>query len=286
MDEASEGGVDLTGVSDEVDVVYTLDAENYQEARKSLGKDIEIVRLLMLGFDSLNDWLQGLVDPVDERIIVTGVYFILWCRYHCTMAVTTLLRGHRNDAFAHLRRGVEGAAFAARVRKHPHLAETWLKARRSDEAFKKYKEKFATSRIFPEADPVLSRLREVYESTNPFSHPSLKAFAGHGEVKSKEGGGFEATFKYQQFEAGDPSDFLRSFLYIVRTNRWILDVFAEVFTEAVRPNETVWGLRLSAFDAAFNSLRDKWKPLVFDGGADIDPVEAEVTDALDEGSDK
>jgi len=279
MNTLDDGGVDLAGAPDEVDAVQRLDAENYREARVALGQDVQLVDVLMLGFDFFNDGLRGLKKAIDERVAVTGVYFILWCRYHCTMAITTLLRGHRNDAFAHLRRGVEGAAFAARVRKHPELAETWLTAHHSAEAFKKYKEKFATSRIFPEKDFALSRLREVYESTNPFSHPALKALAGHGQVKPKEDGGIEVTFKYHQFEPGDPSDFMRSFLYLIRANRWILDVFADVFPEVVSSNKQVWELRVNAFDATFDVLREKWRPTILETEV-VDPIETVLNSAL------
>jgi hypothetical protein len=279
MNTIDEGGIDLAGVPDEVDAVQRMDGENYQEARASLGEDIQSVGVLMLGFDFFNDGLRGLKEAIDERIIVTGVHFILWCRYHCTMAITTLLQGHRNDAFAHLRRGVEGAAFAARVRKHPELAETWLTAGHSDETFKKYKEKFATSKIFPEKDLALSQLRDVYESTNPFSHPSLKALAGHGQVKAIEDGGIEVTFNYHQFEPGDPSDFMRSFLYLIRANRWILDVFADVFPEVVSCNKEVWQLRVNGFDATFDVLREKWRSTILETEV-RDPIETDLNSAL------
>ncbi len=93
------------------------------------------------------------------------------------------------------------------------------------------------------------------------THPSVISFGGHLEVK-KEQPVFRANFDYFQLNNDDPSEPIRTLLFIADTHLGILRVFEEILTPVVKHNKKKWELHLNAVDARIGVHKIKWKSII------------------------
>lgn len=178
-----------------------------------------------------------------------------------TVGALAALRGHLTDSFRHSRMAIEQAAFAARVKRHPHLAMVWLKAGESDAAYKEYREKFSAGKLFPDDHALLRELGERCDDSSKQSHPSVYALAGQSKATNSEAG-FSLDFNYFQLKAEDPSEPPRTFLWIVDTHFGILRLFEEVLADAIAHDKASWDVRRNGVDAKLAVHKERWKKVI------------------------
>jgi len=167
---------------DEIDQIREAEEANYQVAKTHLGNSVLLVEDLLGLYKMLAEMVkESGVKPKDE--IVTGAQFLLACRYQLTLGALASLRGHLTDSFSFARKAIEFCAFAARVKKHPHLAMVWLLAGDDDAAYERYREKFGPGKLFPEDHAVLGELGNRYDICSKRFHPSIYSVASHIKVE-------------------------------------------------------------------------------------------------------
>lgn len=259
---------------DAIHHLHEVEQHNNTVSLEALGDSIQLADDVLGAHDLLEEVIGASKGPFDEGVVTTGVTFLLAVRYHLVMAVQAVLRGHRNLAYVQLRRGIEAAAFAGRIAKHPDLVRKWRRAHDSEDAFDKYKKAFGTSKLFPADHAVLRGLGETYDLVATFSHPSLKALAGHVQVSWSEDSELEVRFDYLQLdEADDAADIARTFLAVIQSNIRMLKVFAEVFAPAVRDSGGRWDLRVNTLDANFGIHAERWRPALLSEEPSRDPTD-------------
>ena len=135
------------------------------------------------------------LGPRDE--LVCAGQFLLGCRYQLRLGALAALRGHLNDSFMFSRKAIELCAFAARVKKHPHLGMVWLCAADSEAAYDKYWGKFPPGKLFPEDHQILGNLGDRYGDCSKLMHPSVYSLAGHIETERTA---TQVTFRFHYFQ--------------------------------------------------------------------------------------
>lgn len=234
---------------------------NFRTAIKLLGETVSLVE----DVDALYDNLAALirtsgVAPRNE--VVAGANFLRAAQYHLRLAALDCLRCHITDSFSHSRMSIEAAAFAARVKRYPHLAEKWIRASENREAYDQYWKKFRGPAIFPKDDEPLAELGRRYETCAKQTHPSLYSIARR--VRHQPGEGYQAEFHYFEVRDGDASEPTRTFLWIMDTHFTILKTFASVFDEAVTRDAAAWTVRVNAVDAKLALHKQRWKEVILD----------------------
>ena len=200
------------------------------------------------------------VGPRDE--IVTSSQFLLACRYQLVVGAITSLRGHLSDSHMYTRKAIEFSAFAARVKKHPHLAMVWLKADAKDaESYGKYREKFSPGKLFPADHAVLKELYDRYDHCSKVSHPSLYSICRHIETE-RTATDFNIRFNYCELKNNDLSEPAQTFLWIVDTHFGILQVFEEVLADVIAHDRKKWEVQRNAVDGKVAVHKEKWKPVI------------------------
>jgi hypothetical protein len=110
---------------EDLDRILESKEANYQTSKRVLGDSVALVEDLLGLYHVLGEMIQGSgLGPRDE--IVCAGQFLLGCRYQLTLGALAALRGHLHDSFMFSRKAIELCAFAARVKRHPHLAMVWL----------------------------------------------------------------------------------------------------------------------------------------------------------------
>jgi hypothetical protein len=136
------------------------------------------------------------------------------------------------EALAPLRRASELCASACHIRKNPALADVWLSASESNEAYKRHKEAFKVKAIFPKTDPTLNRLFEVFDFSSKMIHGSIFAIAGQTKT---------LDFTFQYFDITSPNDpaLIRTFIYIVGAHESMVRAFVDAFRGALKDEATI-----------------------------------------------
>lgn len=245
---------------EEIDKLREGEQQNYEAARRAIQDSASLVEDLLALYKLLADLVrESGVAPRDE--VVAGSQFLLACRYQLTTGALTALRGHLNDSFCFSRKAIEFCAFAARVKKHPHLAMVWLVAWRDQPAYERFREKFAPGKLFPEDHILLGKLYDRYDHCSKMIHPSVYSLGGHIEVVS-EAPVFELKFDYFQLKDADPSEPIRTLLWIVDTHFGILRVFEEIFDSVIAHDPARWRIERDAVNAKIVMHKVKWRPVL------------------------
>jgi len=245
---------------EEIDKVRELEEANYQTARRVLGDSISLVEDLINLYKLLSAMVkESGVEPRDE--IVAGSQFLLACRYQLVLGALALLRGHLTDSHMYTRKAIEFCAFAARVKKHPHLAMVWLDAVTDDAAYGKYREKFSPGKLFPEDHAMLGKLWDRYDFCSKSSHPSPYSIARHLETK-KTIDAFNIRFNYIELKDNDLSEPTRTLLWTVDAHFGVLRVFEEVFTDVIAYDRKKWEIQQNAVDGKLAVHKEKWKSVI------------------------
>lgn len=245
---------------EEIDEVRESEEANYQTARRLLGDSVSLVEDLINLYKFLSGMVkESRVEGRDE--ILAGLQFLLACRYQLVLGTLALLRGHLSDSYMYTRKAIEFCAFAARVKKHPHLAMVWLEAAKDDASYEKYRKKFSPGKLFPEDHKVLEKLWERYDFASKFSHPSPHSIARHVETKETTAG-FNIRFNYIEFKDNDLSEPVRTFLWTVDTHFGVLRVFEEVFADVIDYDRKKWEIQQNALGGKLAFHKGKWKSIV------------------------
>lgn len=244
----------------ELETVYSGDHTNHVASLEVLGDSIEVVSRFAGLYERLTRLIERSKGSTRDEILA-GSVFLFAIRYELTMAILTVTRCHLSDSFFFTRRAIELCAFAARVKKHPHLAGIWLEARQGEKSYANYRDKFSPGKLFPEDHVVLGKLYERYDVCSMMSHPSSYSFAGRLKIKT-EPDALDIKFEYFEGEDGYPTHMVRAFLWNLDTHVGIVLVLEEVFREAVEADRDAWlGARNEAV-AALAASKSKWKGLV------------------------
>jgi hypothetical protein len=245
---------------EEIIQVHDSEEENYREARRVLGKSISLVQDLIDLYELLAKMIEESgIKPRDE--IVSASQFLLACRYQLTLGVLSLLRGHLTDSFYFTRKAIELCAFAARIKNHPHLAMVWLCAGDDDTSYKKFREKFSPGKLFPEDHAILGKLCDQYDLCSKHSHPSIFSLA-RNIATERTNTEFNIKFGYFQLKAEDPSEPIRTLLWVVNTHFGILQVFTEVLADVISHDRPKWEFRRNAVNEKFAIYKKKWKSVL------------------------
>jgi hypothetical protein len=164
------------------DLKAIIEAEgaNFAATTSALGKTLELVQ----DFGDLYQSLAGFIGLAGDGITVEkakvaacALHLLMKCRNNLVIGVLNLLRGYRGTSLLFLRGATEACAFAARIGKHPHMADVWLNAVDGDAEYKKFREKFTN--LFPDDDPLLQELYEYFDRCSQTVHNSVYSMAGH-----------------------------------------------------------------------------------------------------------
>jgi hypothetical protein len=242
---------------EEITEVYNAEDVNYRTAMQALGDSVSLVEDLIDLYKLLGQMIkESGVNPHDD--IVSASQFLLACRYQLTLGALALLRGHLSDSFYFARKAIELCAFAARVKKHPHLAWVWLRAGDNRTSYEKYREKFSPGKLFPEDHTVLGILYDRYDLCSKHSHPSIFSLAGQIETK-QTATKFSIKFNYFELDSKDSSEPIRTLLWAVDTHFLILKVFEEILADVIVDVRTTWEIKRNAVEGKIILHRDKWK---------------------------
>lgn len=245
---------------EELDKIRESEEANYQTSRRVLGESVTLVEDLLDLYRVLGEMIRGSrLGPRDE--IVCAGQFLLGCRYQLTLGALAALRGHLHDSFMLSRKAIELCAFAARVKRHSHLAMIWLCAGDSDAAYDAYREKFAPGKLFPEDHEILGKLGERYDHCSKLTHPSVYSLAGHIETERRAN---EVAFRFHYFQlkGSDPSEPAWTFFWIVDTHFGILRLFEEVFADAIAHDRPAWEIQRNGVDAKIGVHKERWKKVI------------------------
>ena len=147
---------------EEIDQVREAEEANYRNARGVLGESVSLVQELVDLYKLFGEMIKQSGVGSDDEIVAAST-FLLACQYQLAVGALALVRGHLTDSFSYARKAIELCAFAARVKRHPHLAMVWLSAGRDDASYEKYREKFSGDKLFPKDHTILEKLRKAYD---------------------------------------------------------------------------------------------------------------------------
>ena len=242
---------------EELDRVHEAEAKNFQFAKVEVGDSASLIEDLIGLYGLLADFVKKSgVAPSDETVVAS--LFLIACRYQLTMSALTAMRGHLNDSFYFTRKAIELCALARYIMKHPHLAMEWLQAWHGKSFYEKFRKKFSASKLFPKDDALLELLYGRYDHCSKMVHSSIFSLGGHFEVY-ETGSNFGFNFEYSQLKQDDPSEPIRTLLWVVDTHFGIIRVFEGVMDTVVAHDRATWEVRKNAVDAKIGVHKKKWE---------------------------
>jgi len=237
----------------ELQDVYESADTNYRESLRLLGDSISITQDFVDLYQRASDIAAG--SPLalkDEHVM--GMKFLMASRCYLVTGIADCLRCHLADTSGKTRMAIEQAAFAARVKRHPHLAKVWLDAGHDETAYDEYREKFR--KLFPDDHALLRVLGERYDMCAKQTHPSIYSFAGRSKVEQSDR---HYTLKFEYFQAErDGSEPVRTFFFILNTHMLIVNVFREVLADAIVDDAKALELRANAVEAKYVAHLRGW----------------------------
>jgi len=244
----------------EIENIHDAEEDNYRIALKILGDTSSLHEELVELYQVLRGIsVKSKIAARDE--IVTGLHLLVACQYQLTIGCLAALRCHLTDSFRSSRMAIELAAFAARIKRHPHLALVWLNAGDNDQAYEDYRKKFSGGKLFPDDDELLKQLGDRYAFSSKLGHPSVYSMASHTKI-TKTDSGLSIQFDYFQVKKNDPTEPTQTFLWTIQTHFMILRVFEDVLADALAYDRAVWELRRNQFEAKFLLHLAKWKKVL------------------------
>jgi len=269
-EKMSEGGLTPT-----LDRLRLAEENNFEVSVGRLGETASLVEDFADVYQSLCDLLRETTDPPDHLFSISLLY--LSTAYQLEKACLECLRGRLTDAVQITRRGVEAAAFAARIARHPHLGELWFRASVTDGTYDEYRQKFGPAKIFPKDDAFLRRLYERWDQASRQSHTSVYSLSRRAGMQLESG---RIEFKFNHFEVHDDDEAepARALLWILDTHRGILQLFHMIFREQLGPEKLrAWEVRLNALEAKFVAHRERWREVILKSALD-EEGEMELSD--------
>lgn len=242
-----------------IDIIRETEANNYARSREVLGEGGSLVQDLV----KLGEFLEQLIRESDMEVgedTLFGVHFVHMCRYQLIIANLALLRGHIADSVMATRRAIEHCAFAAAIKREPALLSIWISSGKDDASYRQYRNSFGSKTIFPKGNAPMAALYERYDFFSRFVHSSLTSIALRTSVKNNV-----PEFSYFELKNDDATEPARTFLMTVDIHLMILEVFEEIFADAIAHDRTKWEVAKNAFVLKQSAERDKWMPILLPG---------------------
>jgi hypothetical protein len=244
---------------DELEMMRKGEDINYNASRKLLGNSIFLVRDICNLYRCMIEFLMHHKDKnKDENVAIA--HFILYCKYNLLIASLSLLRGHLSDSFYISRKAIEIGAFAARVKKHAHLATLWRDASDEDQSYEKYRKKFSPSKLFNCGVPLEDELCKLYDFCSKYSHPSYYSIVRQIDEDEENK---QISFKYFELNNRDLSEPIRILLWTISTHYRIIKLFEELLNDIIKPYRQEWGLKIKELLRKMAYYKSKWKDVIF-----------------------
>jgi hypothetical protein len=202
---------------------------------------------------------------------VAGLTFLQAARYHLAVGALAALRTHVADALRSGRMAIEIAAFAARVKRQPELAMTWLNAGHDDASCDRYNRLFRGQKLFPDNDPLLSEMGKRFDSTSKLSHPSIYALAEHTRVVTTDTR-LNIEFHYFTMTKDNPREPILSFFWTLDTHFGILRIFVDVLADVLATERQSVDVRMNSIDAKLGVRKVRWKDVILGTPASATPA--------------
>ena len=246
------------GAKPEIERLIDAENANFEISRKGLGRTYELLADYQDAYDSLTRMVvmpdQGAVTD-DAMVTTAGLHFMAVSRREFTIGVLALMRAYRGDSLLHLRRAIEASAFAARIRKHPHLARLWVESAAGKDQYDDYREK-VTKKLFPPDNSLLLELGERYDRCSKQMHSSIYGMAGHFSYSD---GPVQILLKF--FDMPPDHSLVTALYYTLDTHRRILRLYAQVFRSNM-DGTAAWDVRIISLETKLDSHREEWKKVV------------------------
>lgn len=250
----------ISSVVDEIDEIREAEEMNYQTAKKAVGESFSLVQDVLDLYGLLGDIVKNLGSPPPEEMVASA-HFLLASRYQLTLGSLSLLRCHLSDSFLFTRKAIEYSAFAARVKKCPHLARVWLEAGSTAKSYEKYRNKFGQKELFPKDDALLSILYARYDICSKLSHPSIYSLTRHAEI-AKTHEAITLLYQYFQVRDSDPTEPIRTLLWVIDTHFGVIRIFERVFSSYIERDPKRWEIKRNAVDAKVDVHKEKYKNIL------------------------
>lgn len=244
----------------ELDSVRKGEETNYDVACSRIGDSISVIQELIDLYELMASMVETSGIPPRDEVIAPG-QFLLMNRYNLTLAALAAMRGHINDSFYFCRKAIEACSFAARIKRNPKLATDWVRAVEDDCSYEKFREKFSGGKLFPKGHSLLTVLKERYSLCCKMTHPSIISFGRHLDVQQGQTQ-YRLKFDYFQLTDSDPSEPIRTVLFIADTHLGILRVFEEILAPVVNHERKKWEIYLNAVDAKIGTHKNTWKTTI------------------------
>lgn len=189
--------------------------------------------------------------------VIFSTMFLLRSCYVFEKGLVEVMRGHLSDSLTYLRDAVEAAGFVDVVRRDRPLARTWVEASTDEERYELYRKRFRTSRLFPDADPLMRRLGSLYDWASKAVHASPYSFALRFSVE-QDGTVRQFAFGYMDFVKRPQEaerDVLSMFMTHISAHLAVLRVLARALRDVVE--RTTWDLHFNTAEGLFEAHRDR-----------------------------
>ena len=229
-----------TIIDPDLNGLIVAENKNFATTTKALGGTLELVQDFQDLYKSLSEFVilpDGGTATEAAKVAMLALHLLMKARSNLLIGSLTLLRGYRGNSLLFLRGAIEACAFASHIRRKPHLADVWLNAGQSADAYKKYKNQFNT--LFPKNDALLQELYQRYDRCSKVIHSSLYSMAGHFSYPGNEE---EMVLRFSHFDLPGGHNIVSGLYFALDTHKQILKKFAEVLAGEVTSNRTVWEL--------------------------------------------
>jgi len=245
------------------DGLIEAEGQNFQATTKILGTTTELVQ-------DFQDLYQGLaafmrisaadgITPEWAKVGVCVLHLLMKCRSDLLVGSVNLLRGYQGNSLRFLRGAIEACAFAARIKKHPHLADVWFKAVDSDADYQIFREKFV--KLFPGDDVLLQELYARFDHCSQMIHNSAYSMAGHFSYRRE---GTWQSVKFNIFDLPDGPVVAAALYFTLDAHKRILTKFSQVLADSMKADAARWQVRFNSVEAKLDFHRERWKAAIAD----------------------
>ena len=231
-------------------------------SRQKLGPTAQLVSSTERLYSFLGEVIDAISAPEDLHEMVLSVARCgLACSFRFVMAINSAFRGHLSEAIASTRGAIEQCGFAARIRRHPHLARVWLDAGLDEEHYEKYRTKFGPSKLFPADNVVLTELYSRYDLCSKLSHPSIYSVGGQFKPMMDQGVP-TLTFEFFDSKSDDEKEPAATLLWVVDTHYGIIKVLLSTLEDLSGFSDRTRDEELAKFQAHLDYEKKKWEPIL------------------------
>ena len=247
------------------DALMKAENQNFHATTQALGTTASLVQ----DFEDLYQSLAGSIriSAADgctvEQAKVGGhtLLLLMKCRGDLLAGCVNLLRGYQGNSLRFLRGAIEACAFAARMKKHPHLVEVWLKAVDSDADYKTFREKFTGKNLFPADDPLLQELYQSFDHCSQLIHNSVYSMAGNFSFRRDD---TQQHVQFNVFDLPDGPVVAAALYFTLDAHKRILRKFSQVLADNIKADAKTCELRFNSVEAKLDFHREKWKAVIPD----------------------